>query len=84
MAAVKEILVIDGSVRFIYDDRIAQVLKKSGTLEVHRASHVEPTEDGLWEADLSPVGGPTLGPFETRKEALEQEVVWLNEHLSEL
>ena len=30
---------------------------------IRRASHVEPDEAGRWWADLSPVGGPRLGPF---------------------
>ena len=33
-----------------------------------------------WWADLLPVDGPVLGPFETNTEALEAEVVWLKEH----
>src|SRR4051794_33699093 len=32
-----------------------------GAPSVTRASRVEPTPDGRWTADLSPVGGPTLG-----------------------
>jgi hypothetical protein len=44
-----------------------------------RASHVEPGPDGRWYADLSPVGGPVLGPypFEARDVALAAEVAWL-------
>jgi len=33
-----------------------------------------------WWADLLPVDGPVLGPFETNTEALEAEVVWLKAH----
>lgn len=33
-----------------------------------------------WWADLLPVDGPVLGPFDTNTEALEAEVVWLKEH----
>ena len=55
------------------------------TCHVSRASHVEPCDlpDGrkAWTADLSPVRGPTLGPFSSRKEAVEAEQVWLTEHL---
>lgn len=67
----------DGSVRFIYDDCLAEVARDIGVLSVRRASHVEPTDDGRWAADLSPVGGPVLGPFDTRREALSEEVLWL-------
>lgn len=38
---------------------------------------MEPTVDGRWTADLSPVAGPTLGPFNTRRAALDAEVAWL-------
>jgi hypothetical protein len=69
----------NGMMRFIYDDDVASVVQDLGSLDVRRASHVEPCEGG-WEADLSPVSGPTLGPFTTRKAALEAEVEWLKEN----
>ena len=70
----------DGSVLGIYSDavpyrKIAEALGSEP--EIARASHVEPTPDGQWEADLSPVSGPVLGPFDTRREALDAEVAWL-------
>ena len=65
----------DGSVRGIYGEVIA--LDALGPLRIERASHVEPDEYGRWLADLSPVGGPILGPFRGRTEALEAEVAWL-------
>ena len=51
-----------------------------GGVEVRRASHVEPDEEGCWRADLSPVSGPVLGPFGRRSEALAAEVAWLAAH----
>lgn len=33
-----------------------------------------------WWADLLPVGGPVLGPFDTNTEALQAEVDWLKLH----
>ena len=39
-----------------------------------------PDRNGRWLADLSPVGGPILGPYDLRSEALEAEVEWLEEH----
>jgi len=33
-----------------------------------------------WFADLLPSGGPVLGPYDTRDDALAAEVVWLDEH----
>jgi hypothetical protein len=51
----------DGQVRGIYGEEIA--LDALGPPRITRASHVEPHTQGLWMADLSPVGGPVLGPF---------------------
>ena len=65
----------DGLVRGIYGEEIA--LDALGPLKIERASHVEPDVQGRWLADLSPVGGPVLGPFDKRSEALEAEVAWL-------
>lgn len=68
----------DGSMRFIHDDRLQELLKE-GPASIRRASHVEP--DGLvWQADMAPVGGPLLGPYETRSAALDAEVDWLQRH----
>ena len=64
-----------GDVRCLYGEEID--LELLGSLQVRRASHVEPTEDGGWIADLSPVGGPELGPFAKKSAALRAEVVWL-------
>ena len=38
---------------------------------------MEPDLDGNWWADMGPVGGPVLGPFGTRGEALQAERGWL-------
>lgn len=65
----------DGQVRGIYGEVID--LATLGTPAITRASHVEPDDQGRWLADLSPVGGPVLGPFASRSEALEAEVAWL-------
>lgn len=70
---------VDGRIKFVYDDETAVVVREVGDLSIKRASHVEPSTcwEGAWEADMDPVGGPILGPFETRKEALEAEREWL-------
>lgn len=66
----------DGKVRSIYDDASRDVLEEIGTVDVRRASNVEP--DGAnWRVDLSPVGGPVVRPFRYRQEALDFEVEWL-------
>ena len=64
-----------GTVRCIYDETID--LASLGTLNIARASHVEPDREGRWWADLQPVGGPKLGSFECRSEALAAERAWL-------
>jgi hypothetical protein len=56
-------LVIDpgGAVRCVYSETIA--LNTLGSLQIQRASPVEPDLSGHWIADLAPVGGLKLGPF---------------------
>jgi len=39
--------------------------------------NLDPT--AFW-ADLLPVSGPVLGPFDKKQDALDAEVVWLREH----
>jgi hypothetical protein len=65
----------DGSLRTIYCEAIE--LAALGVLSISRASHVEPDDCGRWCADLAPVGGPRLGPFERRSDALKAEQDWL-------
>ncbi len=69
----------DGTLQFIYDDEFRPLMDE-GVATVKRVSHVEPNGDGEWEADLSPIGGPTLGPFMLRQDALDAEVAWIEEH----
>ena len=73
-------LIIDpmGQTSCIYCETIN--LAELGQLAIQRASHVEPDAQGRWLADVSPVHGPTLGPFAHRTEALAAEVAWLREH----
>ena len=69
----------NGRVRCRYGEAID--LAALGALTVRRASHVEPDGAGAWWADLSPAGGPRLGPFRLRSEALRAEADWLDERL---
>ena len=55
-----------------------------GPFAIRRASHVEPDAAGQWWADLAPVGGPALGPFVRRTEALSAEAKWLDDRLADL
>lgn len=70
----------NGGLQFVYDDELA-FLSALGATSTRRASHVEPNDNGLWTADMSPVGGPVLGPFDLRGEALAAEVEWLKENV---
>ena len=67
-----------GMVRAVYSELID--LAALGNLTITRASHVEPDEHGQWSADMAPVGGPMLGPFPHRSEALIAEQQWLDRH----
>ena len=64
-----------GQVRCVYAESLD--LASLGQLSIRRASYVEPDESGAWHADLSPVGGPKLGPFLSRSSALQAEHAWL-------
>ena len=68
----------DGTVLAIYREEID--LAMLGRLAITRASHVEPTPEGRWLADLGPVGGPVLGLFDRRSDALDVEHDWLERH----
>jgi hypothetical protein len=73
-------LVIDAqaAVRALYDE--AFDLSPLGELSIRRASHVEPDAAGRWWADLAPSGGPKLGPFARRSEAVAAEMAWIEAH----
>ena len=68
---------------FIYNDSLEPLLRL-GKSTVQRVSHVEPYQDHRtkemngWVADMSPVNGPELGPYELRDEALNAEREWLS------
>jgi hypothetical protein len=68
----------DGTVKAVYNEALDLALL--GRLSIRRASHVEPTSEGRWQADLTPVGGPVLGVFSRRGDALEAERAWLEAH----
>src|SRR5688572_9099289 len=72
----------NGQITFIYDDDIAEALQTLGLRTDRRASHVEPDKNnpGQWAVDLSPVTVTALmlGPFSTRRQALQTEVEWLD------
>jgi hypothetical protein len=67
-----------GVVRTIYAEILD--LAALGRPAISRASQVEPDEAGRWHADLVAVGGPVLGPFDRRGQALAAEHDWLTRH----
>jgi hypothetical protein len=75
---VELLIEASGHVRCVYSEAID--LGQLGQLSIRRGSHVEPTADGQWMADLAPVNGPVLGPFTMRTEALAAEMAWLQTH----
>ena len=64
-----------GDARCVYGEELD--LREIGKLQITRASHVEPDRDGFWWADMGPSGGPVLGPYGSRSEALGAEREWL-------
>jgi hypothetical protein len=69
----------DGQVRCVYGEEID--LAAIGAVRIARASHVDPDAQGRWWADLTLSGGPVLGPFGRRSEALAAERAWIEGHL---
>jgi hypothetical protein len=67
-----------GGVRCLFTEAID--LHGLGAATIRRASRVDPDVEGKWWAELSPIGGPTLGPFALRSEALDAERQWLEVH----
>ena len=67
-----------GWIKAVHHDALAW--QRLGSVLIQLGSHVEPTANGEWTADLSPVGGPVLGPFAKRGAALAAEVRWLEQH----
>jgi hypothetical protein len=67
-----------GQGRCVYSEEID--LSTLGRLSIRRGSHVESTPDAQWTADMSPVDGPILGPFQRWSEAIAAEREWLAEH----
>jgi hypothetical protein len=69
-----------GQVHCLYAELID--LAALGPPVIQRASHIEPDPEGHWWADLGPVSGPRLGPFDWRSQALAAEQAWLEARLA--
>jgi hypothetical protein len=79
----------DGTLTIVHDENMLEALGDLGTIENKRASLVEPCwpDTHEWYVDLSPTTHGThlyngLGPFQTRKEALRVERLWLSHYLT--
>ena len=70
----------EGTVRCMYAEVID--LAAIGSVRITRASHVDPDGTGRWWADITPSGGPVLGPFGRRSDALAAEWRWLEENIT--
>ena len=57
MSKIEIVVSPSGIVRMIFDDQLD--VRPIGDVSIARGSHVEPTLDARWTADLSPVDGPT-------------------------
>jgi hypothetical protein len=79
MSAVELYVDPCGRARCLYTEVLD--LSALGELSVCRASRVEPDDRGGWLANLSPAGGPVLGPYARRSLALEAESAWLTAHV---
>jgi hypothetical protein len=61
----------DGGVMCI--NHAGKDLREHGKRQITRASHAEPDAGGYWWADMRPSGGPVMGPYCSRSEALGAE-----------
>ena len=68
----------EGTIRCLYDETLD--VHQLGRPSIERGSQVEPTNESEWTADLALVGGPVLGPFQSRSEALWAEREWLEQN----
>lgn len=72
----------DGTAVMIYTEDI-DIADIGNVQSITRASYVEPTSGNQWAADMRPIGGPTLGPFDRRTDALVAEIHWIEENILE-
>ena len=71
------IICATGTIQCVYTEALD--LDEFGQSDIHRASNVEPEPDG-WFAQIA--GGPKLGPFKKRSEAISAEVEWIEDAMA--
>jgi len=72
----------DGTAVMIYTEDI-DVAEIGDVRSITRVSTVEPTSGNQWAADMRPIGGPVIGTFNKRSDALTAEVNWIEENILE-
>lgn len=73
-----KLCILNGELKTIHTDKLLPLFNKLGNASIKRASYVEPIDGTTnWSVDLSLVGGPIMGPFTTRDEAISIEIDWL-------
>ena len=79
MNKLKAKISADGkTMTLIYDDKLAPLLKE-GKATITRVSNIEPDPAGGWTATM--LDGTKLGPYTLRQQALDAEIVYLEEKL---
>ena len=71
-----------GAVEYVHDDALVRVCAALSPPKITRASHIEPDCSGQWWVDLSPCGGPKLGPYpsDQYQQARRDEDDWIYQH----
>lgn len=72
----------DGTAIMIYTEDI-NIADLGSVQSITRVSRVEPTSGNQWAADMGPIGGPVLGAFDKRSDALSAEINWIEENILE-
>lgn len=81
--ATQLVIHADGTAEAVYSDRFRCVLEALGDLQVTRASEVEfEPQTGEWVARHA-MTGQEIGRDRNRSEAIRQEVVWLEQNLTQ-
>lgn len=66
----------DGTIKFVYEEHLAERLDKEGVAEKHieRLSNVEPNEEGKWEVQFTDSDTPDDITFDKRSDAITYEI----------
>ena len=70
----------DGTAVMIYTVDI-DIAALGNLQSITRASLIEPTNRNQWAADMRPIGGPVIGAFDKRSDALTAEIYWIEKYI---